>query len=323
MYRVWFERVPPPAFVEMLDGVAVVAGCAVETPAAPFSALPGAHAIIASSRLRYDGAVMDLAPTLRVISRSGIGLDNVAIGDATARGIAVCHAPDAPTISTAEHAITLLLAVARNLRHIDRLMRQGEPLDFFGVYRGIELRGLRLGVVGLGRIGSRVATLARGLGMTVTGFDPLIASEHAEKLGIELLPSLDALLSSSDAVTLHLPLTAETRHIINGERLALMKPGAILINAARGGLVDEAALLDALERGRLFGAGLDVFEQEPPRPDHPLLQRDDVIATPHIASATSAGKDRLWHTSITQALQVLRGEQPPHLVNPEVWPLRY
>ena len=323
MHRIWFERVPPAAFVLLLDGAAVVAGVAAETPDAPLSALPGAHAIIASSRLRYDAALMDVAPTLRVISRSGIGLDNISIADATARGIAVCHAPDAPTISTAEHAITLLLAVARNLKRLDRLMQEGETTDYFGAYQGIELRGLRLGIVGLGRIGSRVATLAHGLDMTVAGFDPLVPPQRAADLGIELLPSLDALLSSSDAVTLHLPLTTETRHIIDTPRLARMKPGAILINAARGGLVDEAALLDALERGHLFGAGLDVFEQEPPRPDHPLLRRDDVIATPHIASATGAGKDRLWHVAITQALQVLQGERPPHLVNPEVWPLRY
>jgi phosphoglycerate dehydrogenase-like enzyme len=138
---------------------------------------------------------------------------------------------------------------------------------------------------------------------------------------VELAPTLEAILATADAVSLHLPLTPETHRLMNGERLALMKPGAILINAARGGLVDETALLDALERGHLQGAGLDVFEREPPAPDHPLLQRLDVVATPHIAGATIAGKDRVWQVAIQQALQVLRGERPPHLLNPAVWPL--
>lgn len=320
MFRMWSERAIPPAFLPLLDGVAVAAGSAMATPEAPLSALPGADAIIAAAIVRYDGALMDQVPTLRVISRSGIGLDNVVIPDATARGIAVCYAPDAPTISTAEHTITLLLAVAKDLKHMDRLARSGETTDFFGLSRSVEVQGLQLGVVGLGRIGGRVATLARGLGMNVVGFDPLVPPRRAADLGIALVPALDTLLRASDVVTLHVPLSAETHHLIDAARLAQMKPGAILINAARGGLVDEAALLDALDRGHLHGAGLDVFEQEPPRPDNPLLHRDDVVATPHVASSTAAGKDRLWRTAIVQALQVLRGERPPHLVNPEVWP---
>lgn len=157
--------------------------------------------------------------------------------------------------------------------------------------------------------------------MRVTAYDPLIPAEQAAALGVELAPTLDVLLAAADIVSLHLPLTPATRHLINAARLAQMKPGAILINAARGGLVEEAALLAALERGHLQGAGLDVFDREPPAPDHPLLQRLDVVATPHIAGATIAGKDRVWQVAIQQALQVLRGERPPHLLNPEVWPL--
>lgn len=320
MYRLWSERTLPPEYLALLDGVAIAAGSASATPDAPLSALPGAHAVIAGALIRYDGALMDLAPELRVISRTGIGLDNIVVPDATARGIAVCYAPDAPTVSTAEHTLALMLTVARDLKRTERLARSGETTDFFGLYRGIELQGTQLGVVGLGRIGGRVATLARALGMRVVGFDPLAPPRRAADLGIETARTLDALLRSSDIVTLHVPISAETYHLIDAERLTRMKPGAILINAARGGLIDEAALLDALDRGHLFGAGLDVFEQEPPRPDNPLLGRADVVATPHIASATAAGKDRLWRTGITQALHVLRGERPPHLVNPEVWP---
>lgn len=321
MYRVWFENALSPAYAPLLDGIAVVAGMASATPENPFVAVGDAEAIIAGGRLRYDCAVMDRAPRLRVISRTGIGLDNIVIEDATARGIAVCNAPDAPTISTAEHAIALLLAVARDLKRMDRLAQRGVPLDVSSWYRGIELQGLWLGVVGLGRIGGRVATLARGLGMNVVGFDPWVASERVDALDLDLAATLEELLHRADAVTLHIPLTPQTRHLFNAERLAGMKRGAILINAARGGLVDEAALLAALERGHLHGAGLDVFEEEPPRPENPLLHRDDVIATPHIASSTGAGRDRLWTTGIAQALQALRGERPPHLVNPEVWPL--
>jgi D-3-phosphoglycerate dehydrogenase len=200
-------------------------------------------------------------------------------------------------------------------------LRCSEKINFHSEYNGLELYERRLGLIGMGRIGSRVAKIALALGMSVVGFDPFISAERANELGVELAPTLEAALHTADIVSLHLPLTPETRGLINAERLAQMKPGAILINAARGGLVDEAALFDALESGHLWGAGLDVFDPEPPSADHPLLARDDVIATPHIASGTGVGQDRLWHTAITQALQVLRGERPPHLVNPEVWPV--
>jgi D-3-phosphoglycerate dehydrogenase len=166
-----------------------------------------------------------------------------------------------------------------------------------------------------------VAILALALEMTVIGFDPFISAERAHEIGVELVSTLEEVLSVADIVSLHVPLTPETQGIISAERLARMKPGAILINAARGGLVDEAALLGALESGHLWGAGLDVFVSEPPAADHPLLARDDVVATPHIASATNAGKDRMWQAAIIQALQVLEGERPAHLVNPEVWPI--
>jgi D-3-phosphoglycerate dehydrogenase len=173
--------------------------------------------------------------------------------------------------------------------------------------------------VGLGRIGSHVAKVAQGIGMTVMAYDPFVKPEQAEQLGVSLSATLEALLSQADVVSLHIPLLPETRNLINADRLAQMKPGAILINVSRGGIVDELALRDALDKKQLFGAGLDVFDLEPPPPDQPLLGRDDVIATPHIAGATTAGKDRLWRAALAQALQVLQGEHPPHLVNAEVW----
>jgi D-3-phosphoglycerate dehydrogenase len=320
MYRIWLERPLPPRHEHLIAGVATVAGVSTATPAAPFEALPGSHAVIAGGRLRYDAAMMDLVPTLRVICRSGIGYDNVAVAEATARGIAVCNAPEAPTISTAEHAIALLMAVARDFKRTEAAARRGSQVDYFGDYRGLELFGLRLGLVGLGRIGSRVARVARALEMAVAAFDPWVTPAHAAELGIELVPTLEELLASADVVSLHLPLTLETHHLIDAERLARMKRGVILINTARGGLVDEKALLAALESGHVRGAGLDVFESEPPAPDHPLLHRDDVAFTPHVAAGTAASKDRLWVAALRQAVMVLQGERPPHLVNPEAWP---
>jgi len=319
MFKVWFERTLPAQYAGMLAGVAVSIGAATDSPEAPLANIGPAEAIIAGARLAYDTALMAQVPNLRVIARTGIGVNNVDLAAATARGIAVCNGPDAPTIGTAEHAVALMFAVARQLKWVGRALQTGSVTDFFNPYRGLELHGACLGLVGLGRIGSHVAKIARGIGMTVVAYDPFVTELQAEPLGVTLSPSLEALLGQADIVSLHVPLTPETQHLIDAGRLVQMKQGAILINVARGGIVDEAALRDALDCGHLFGAGLDVFGTEPPPPEHPLLARDDVIATPHIAGATVAGKDRMWRAALAQALQVLQGERPAHLVNPAVW----
>jgi D-3-phosphoglycerate dehydrogenase len=320
LYCIWFERPLPPEYAHLLEGVAVAVEPESVKADTPRIVFPGAHGIVASSRVRYDASLMDQVPTLRVIARTGMGVDNISIQEATQRGIAVCNVPGGPTMSTAEHAVTLMLAVAKQLKRAERMLKRGGGVDFFNEHTGLEVFGRRLGLIGLGRIGSRVAEMATALGMVVAAFDPLVPPERAAELGVDLEPTLEALLSAADIVSIHAPLMEETHQLINADRLAQMKPGAILVNTARGGLVDEAALLDALESGHLGGAGLDVFDPEPPALDNPLLHRDDVVATPHIASATGAGKDRLWHAAIGQVLQVFRGERPPHLVNPEVWP---
>jgi D-3-phosphoglycerate dehydrogenase len=320
MYRIWLERPMPAEQGHLIAGVAEVSGVSTATPDDPFSALAGADAVIAGGRLKYDAAMMDRAPGLRAVCRSGIGYDNVDVAAATARGVAVCNAPDAPTVSTAEHAVALMLAAAKDLKRTEAATRRGGKADFFGEYRGLELAGLVLGLVGLGRIGSRVARVALALEMAVTAYDPWAAPGRAAGLGIDLAPSLNALFAAADVVSLHLPLTPETRHLINAESLARMKRGVVLVNAARGGLVDERALLAALESGHVRAAGLDVFEVEPPAVDNPLLHRDDVVFTPHVAAGTAAGKARLWSSALSQAVMVLKGERPPHLVNPEVWP---
>ncbi len=301
-FKIWCERPIPKRFLPLLKGVAMVV-----------NEMAGAHAILAAARMRYDAALFQKLPTLKVISRTGIGYDNIAVPDATARRIAVCNVPDGPTVATAEHTMALVLAVTKKIKSAERRLQRGEKDDFFTTHNGVELAGKTFGVVGFGRIGQHVAQLASAFGMRVIVHDPFARAE-----GFEQAASLDELLRGVDILSLHLPLTKETHHLINAQKLKLLKRGAFLINAARGSLVDEKALLNALESGRLQGAGLDAFEKEPPPPGHPLLNREDVVATPHIAAATDVTKERLWRTAVSQVLQVLRGERPPHLVNPEV-----
>lgn len=320
MYKIWSERPVPPHLTSLFEGVAIVVSPGASSRDQGPSGAAEAQAIIASSRMLYNGAFADRCPELRVISRTGIGVDNIVVPEMTARGIAVCNAPDAPTISTAEHAIALILAVAKHLKQCDRELRRGGEHDYFSDYTGSELYGLQLGLIGIGRIGRRVAQFAQALGMRVLAYDPMIAPEQLQALGVEQAATLPSLLQRADVVSLHIPLTDASRNLMNAANLGLMKRGSYLVNTARGGLVDQAALLTALESGHLRGAGLDVFPSEPPDPNSPLLQRDDVIATPHIAGATPASKDRLWSTAIQQVLQVLRGERPANLVNPEAWP---
>ncbi|MBI1913219.1 MAG: hydroxyacid dehydrogenase [Planctomycetes bacterium] len=319
MHRIWFERSPPEAYHSLLVGRAEVAGAASETPETPFLGLEDSDGVIAGGRLQYGAAFMDRAPRLRVIARTGIGYDNVDLVEATARRIVVCNVPDGPTRSTAEHTMTLLLALAKDVKRIERRLAQGQRQDYFQTHRGIEVHGRILGLVGLGRIGRQVARLAGAMGMSVLGYDPYLQADTVAGMGVTAVSSLETLLRQSDFVSLHLPLTPETRYLLNAERLRQMKPGSYLLNCARGGLVDETALIKALDSGPLQGAGLDVFEQEPPPPNHPLLNRDDVIATPHIAAATDAAKRALWTSALTQTLQLLNNELPPHVVNPEAW----
>lgn len=319
--RIWFERPLPAELRARFPADAELLGAASASGDDPRASLPRAEGIVAAARVRYDEGLFTRTPDLRVVCRTGIGYDNVDVPAATARGIAVCNVPDGPTISTAEHTWTLLLAVAKKLPATSRVLRDGVRGDYFSMFTGLELCDRTLGLVGLGRIGVRVARMGQAFGMRVVAHDPLLTAERAAELGVEPAASLDGLLAEADVVSLHLPLTAETRMLFDAARLSRMRRGAVLINAARGGLIDEQALLAALESGHLSGAGLDVFTTEPPPPDHPLLAHPAVIATPHIAAATGAAKARLWQGAIDQVLLVLNGERPPHLLNPACWPL--
>ena len=322
MYRIWFERDVPTEYQYMFEDIAEGICPGDRVAQDHYHQLELAHAVLAGGYV-YDAAAMDRAPNLLVISRTGIGYDKVDIDAATARKIAVCNAPDAPTVPTAETALALMMNVSRSVKQIEndmqRALDSGAPTNYLDIFVGIELSGKQLGLVGLGRIGGHIAGIAKAMGMEVAAYDPFISAERAKALGVERVETLEELLGKADVVSLHLPLDASTHKFMNAERFAQMKRGAIFVNVSRGGLVDEAALAEALDSGRLFGAGLDVTDPEPPQAGNPLLKRDNAIILPHVGGASVLSRRRLFVDAMAQILQVLRGERPPNLVNPEVW----
>ena len=253
-------------------------------------ALAGAQALIVRSETRVTAELLARAPRLQVIARAGTGVDTIDVPAATRRGIAVMNTPGANTVSAAEHAMGLLLALVRHIPWAADAMRQGQWDR--KRFEGTELRGKTIGVVGLGRIGGHVAQLARAFGMQVVAHDPYLLRERAAELQVRLLP-LDDLLRQSDVVTLHVAHTEQTHHLINADRLKLMKPTAVLINTARGELVDEAALAEAVQAKRIAGAAVDVFAVEPLPADAPLRRLDRVILTPHLAASTAEAQERV------------------------------
>jgi D-3-phosphoglycerate dehydrogenase len=238
--------------------------------------------IVVRSATRVDRELIDRAERLRVIGRAGVGVDNVDVDAATQRGVLVMNSPGGSTATTAEHTLAMMFALARNIPQACRLLKQGTWNR--SLFRGVELEGKVLGVVGLGRIGSAVARKAQGLGMSVVAYDPFISTDADLSSGLRTV-ELDSLIEQSDFITLHTPLTSETRNLIDAAAMARMKEGVRLINCARGGLVDEKALYEALQSGRVAGAALDVFEEEPST-NSPLLGLDNFIATPHLGAST-------------------------------------
>lgn len=252
------------------------------SPADLAADLAEADALIVRSATQVDQQLIAAAPRLRVIARAGTGVDNVDVQAATDRGIVVMNAPGANSVSVAEHAWALMLALSRSIGAADAAMKRGvwDKKRLMGA----ELRGKALGVVGLGRIGQEVTNRARAFGMQVLAHDPFISEQVAATMGAELV-SLDELCSRADYITLHIPATAETRHLFDAKRFAACKPGLRIVNTARGELIDEAALAEAIKAGQVAGAGLDVFAQEPPK-DQALVGLPQVVATPHIAAST-------------------------------------
>nr|WP_206204139.1 hydroxyacid dehydrogenase [Thermococcus sp. 18S1] len=262
------------------------------------------EAIIVRSKPKVTRKVIEAAPKLKVIGRAGVGLDNIDLEAAKERGIKVVNSPGASSRSVAELAVALMFNVARKVAFADRKMREGTWAKKQAM--GIELEGKTLGVVGFGRIGYEVARIAHALGMKVLLYDPYPNEERAKEVG-GTFASLEDLLRESDVVTLHVPLIDATYHLINEERLKLMKPTAILINAARGAVVDTEALVKALQEGWIAGAGLDVFEEEPLPADHPLTKLDNVVLTPHIGASTVEAQMRAGVQVAEQIVEALKG----------------
>ncbi len=260
-------------------------------------ALKDCAGLVVRSETKVTSDLMDSAPALRVVGRAGVGVDNIDVPAATERGIVVMNAPDGNTITTAEHTIALLIALARRIPQANTSLKSGrwERKTFIGV----ELQGKTLGVVGMGRIGRTVAARARAFGMKIVAYDPFIAPEQARDAEIELAP-LDELFANSDFITVHTPLTPETRGVIGRDAFAKMKKGVRIINCARGGLVDETALYDAIKSGTVAGAALDVFAEEPPPSNHPLLMLDEVIVTPHLGASTTEAQEGVAFTVAEQ-----------------------
>lgn len=297
--HVWEQELPPkPSELTML--------------------LNGADGAITLVTDRIDGPVLDREPNLKVVSNFAVGYDNIDVEAATNRGVAVCNTPGVLTETTADFAFALLMAAARRVVEGADYVRAGKWKTWGPtLFLGRDLHGATLGIVGFGRIGKEMAKRARGFDMTILAYDTYHDDAAAKELGVTYV-ELDELLRRSDFVSLHSALTDETRHLIGKRELEMMKAEAILVNAARGPVVDTNALTEALKTGQILAAALDVTDPEPIPADHPLVKMANCLIVPHIASASVATRNKMATLAVQNCLAVLRGETPPHCVNPEV-----
>ncbi len=283
------------------------------TPQEVREALKEADGIIIRSATKLTAELLEGQKRLKAIVRAGVGVDNIDLEAATREGIIVMNTPAGNTISTAEHAVTLILALSRNIGPAFASMQAGKWER--NKFNGTQVAGKTLGIIGLGRIGLSVARRALGFEMRVIGYDPFLSVERAAELGIELFKTVDEVTQQCDYLTVHTPLTDETRNLINAERLAKMRKGVRIINCARGGIVDELALDAAIESGHVAGAALDVFVEEPPPKDHPLLKRANVLCTPHLGASTEEAQELV----AVEAAEILTGyllrKEVRHAVN--------
>ena len=275
------------------------------------SALAEADAVIVRSATQIDAEAIAAAPRLKVVARAGVGLDNVEVPAATARGVMVVNAPTSNIVSAAEQAVALLLAVARNTASASAALKAGEWKR--SKYTGVEIQGKTVGVVGLGRIGVLFASRIAAFGTRLIAYDPYIQPARAAQLGVRLV-GLEELLRESDFISIHLPKTPETVGLIGEKELAIVKPGVRIVNAARGGLVDEQALADAIAEGRVAGAGVDVYAKEPCT-SSPLFAFDNVVATPHLGASTAEAQDKAGLAVAKSVKLALQGEFVPDAVN--------
>ena len=280
------------------------------------AAIPDFDALVVRSETKVTARVLEAGRRLKVVGRAGVGVDNIDVPAATKLGVLVVNAPRGNIIAAAEHAVALLMSAARLIPQADASVKRGEWTR--GKFVGTEIRGKTLGVVGLGNIGSEVAKRAQGLEMDVIAFDPAVPPERAEQFNVELA-SLDDLLARADFISIHAPLVDATRGLLGAAALAKVKPGAILVNAARGGIVDEGALYAALSEGRLAGAAMDVFEHEPPG-ENPLLGLPNFIATPHLGASTREAQTSVAFDVAEEVGAVLAGDLPRYAVNAPALP---
>lgn len=304
------EKLADSAIEALGDGVEIRHVDGTDRPAL-LDAVAEADALLVRSATKVDAELFGATTQLKVVARAGVGLDNVEVPAATERGVMVVNAPTSNIVSAAEHAVALLMSVARNVAAADASLRGGEWKR--SSFSGVELSGKTVGVVGLGKIGQLFAQRMAAFDTELIAYDPYISAGRAAQLGIELV-SLEQLLARADAISIHLPKTAETLGLIGSEELKKAKPGMLVINAARGGLVDEEALADAVRSGHIGGAGIDVYKTEPTT-SSPLFELTNVVATPHLGASTVEAQDRAG-TDVAKSVQLaLRGDFVPDAVN--------
>ena len=268
-------------------------------------------AIIVRSRTKVTRDVIEASNKLKIIARAGVGVDNVDVQAATERGVMVINAPESTSITVAEHTMGLILALSRKIAIADSSVKQGKWEK--SKFMGIELNGKILGVIGMGRIGSQVVTRSKAFGMETIVYDPYITEKTASELGVTVV-DFETLIKKSDVMTIHVPLTSETKYLIGKEQLEMMKENAFLVNCARGGIIKECDLYEALSTGKIRGAGLDVFENEPPE-NSPLLELDNVVLTPHIAASTSEAQRDAAIIVANEIKKVFKGQSPKNVIN--------
>ncbi len=307
------EKLAPSAVALLGDGVEIRHVDGTDRPAL-LEAIADADALMVRSATKVDAEALGASTRLQVVARAGVGLDNVDVAAATARGVMVVNAPTSNIVSAAEHACALLLSTARHIAAADASLRQGQWKR--SSYTGTELNGKTVGIVGLGKIGQLVAQRLAAFGVELVAYDPYIGKARAAQLGIELL-DLDDLLRVADVISIHLPKTPETLGLIGKDQLALTKPGVLIVNAARGGLVDEDALAEAVRSGHVGGAGIDVYVTEPTT-SSPLFELENVVVTPHLGASTEEAQDRAG-TDVARSVQLaLAGEFVPDAVNVQI-----
>ncbi|GGJ03292.1 D-3-phosphoglycerate dehydrogenase [Alicyclobacillus cellulosilyticus] len=299
------------AQLEALPGASLVVRTGLSEPEL-MEEIRDADALLVRSQTQVTERVIEAAQRLRVIGRAGVGVDNIDLAAATRKGVVVVNAPDGNTIAAAEHTFAMLIASARYIPQADASIRRGkwDRKSFVGV----ELRGKTIAVLGMGRIGTEVAKRAMAFGMRVLGYDPFLTEERARELGV-IRKSLEEAIAEADFITVHTPLTKETRHMLNRDAFARMKEGVRIVNCARGGIIDEEALCEALASGKVAAAALDVFEQEPIPADHPLLSFPNVVVTPHLGASTHEAQVNVAIDVAAEVVRVLRGEPFRNAVN--------